>query len=220
MVVAVKICGITTEEAMEAALDGRAAYVGVVFHPTSPRAVDEDRAAELLDFIAEETRKVGLFVDPDDATLERVLTRCRLDMIQLHGHESAERIEAIRLEYGLPVMKAIPVAELADIANAVVTYGDVADWLLLDAKPPAGAERTGGNAVSFDWTLPALWRTQSSRRWPVPWMLAGGLTPENLPQAVSQSKACVVDVSSGVEDTPGHKSPEKIMAFLKAAEAL
>ncbi len=219
MAVSVKICGITTEEAMEAALDGGAAFVGVVFHPSSPRAVDEERAAELLDFISEETRKVGLFVNPDDATLDRVLSRCRLDMIQLHGFESAERIEAIRLEYGLPVMKAVAIASLSDIADAVVTYGDVADWLLLDAKPPVGSDRLGGNAVSFDWTLPALWRAQSPRHWPVPWMLAGGLTPDNVGQAISESKAQAVDVSSGVEASPGQKSPEKIAAFLKAAAA-
>ena len=220
MAVAVKICGITTEEAMEAALDGKAAFVGVVFYPPSPRAVDENRASELLDFISEETRKVGLFVDPDDATLDRVLTRCRLDLIQLHGRESAERVEAIRLEYGLPVMKAVQVSELTDIANTVTTYGDVADWLLLDAKAPAGSDRPGGNAVAFDWSLPAQWRRQSDRHWPVPWMLAGGLTPETLALAVAESKALAVDVSSGVEDAPGVKSVRKITEFLDIASRL
>lgn len=220
MAVAVKICGITTEEAMEAALDGKAAFVGVVFYPSSPRAVDEKRASELLDFISEETRKVGLFVDPDDATLDRVLTRCRLDLVQLHGCESAERIEAIRLEYALPVIKAVQVNTLADIAEAVANYGDVADWLLLDARAPVGSDRPGGNATAFDWSLPAQWCRQAGRHWPVPWMLAGGLTPQTLARAVAESKTRVVDVSSGVEDGPGVKSTRKIAEFLEIAARL
>ncbi|TAN55280.1 MAG: phosphoribosylanthranilate isomerase, partial [Magnetospirillum sp.] len=152
MAVEVKICGITDEDAMDAAIEAGADYVGLVFYPPSPRAVTPERAAELVEFAPGEVTKVGLFVDPDDATLDRVLTQLRLDLLQLHGHETPERIEAIRLEYGLPVMKVIPVATAADLA-AAEPFLAVTDRLLFDAKPPKGATLPGGNAVSFDWTI-------------------------------------------------------------------
>lgn len=208
--VEVKICGITDEEAMDAAIEAGADYVGLVFYPPSPRAVTAERAAELVEFTPAEVAKVGLFVDPDDATLDRVLTRVRLDLLQLHGGETPERIEAIRLEYGLPVMKVIAVALAGDLA-AAEPFLAVTDRLLFDAKPPKGATLPGGNAVSFDWTI------LKGRKWGVPWMLAGGLTPANVAEAVRISGAMAVDVSSGVETAPGVKDAAKIRAFIAAA---
>ncbi len=210
MAVEVKICGITDEEAMDAAIEAGADYVGLVFYPPSPRAVTAERAAELVEFTPAEILKVGLFVDPDDATLDTVLTQVRLDLLQLHGTETPERIEAIRLEYGLPVMKVISVASAEDLA-AAEPFLAVTDRLLFDAKPPQGATLPGGNAVSFDWTI------LKGRKWGVPWMLAGGLTPANVAEAVRISGAGAVDVSSGVESAPGVKDADKIRAFIKAA---
>lgn len=213
MTLDVKICGITTEEAMDAAVEHGAAFVGLVFFPPSPRFVTAERAAELVDLLPEDVAKVGLFVDPDDALLEEVLTHVRLDFVQLHGHESPERVDAIRQEFAVQVIKAIPVATAADL-DAADAYADVADWLLFDAKPPADASRPGGNAVAFDWTL------MKSRTWSLPWMLAGGLTPETVAEAVRQSGAVAVDVSSGVEDHPGVKNVAKIGAFLDIARSI
>lgn len=213
MPVDVKICGITTEEALEAAVEYGATHVGLVFFPPSPRFIAPDAAAELTEFLPEDMTKVGLFVDPDDAWLNEVLSHCRVDMIQLHGKESPERVEEIRLDFGLPVMKAISVAGPEDLASAE-SYKDSADWLLLDAKAPKGAVLPGGNAVSFDWTLLKGWKS------PLPWMLAGGLTVDNLAEAVQVSGAKVIDVSSGVEDAPGIKNPARIKAFLDRASEL
>ncbi|ARJ66828.1 N-(5'-phosphoribosyl)anthranilate isomerase [Magnetospirillum sp. ME-1] len=210
MPVEVKICGIIDEEAMDAAIEGGADYVGLVFFAKSPRNVTPDRAAELVEFTPGDVTKVGLFVDPDDATLDSVLTRVRLDLLQLHGSETPERVEAIRLEYGLPVMKVLSVSEAADL-DAAEPYLAVADRLLFDAKPPKGALLPGGNAVSFDWTILA------GRKWGLPWMLAGGLTLANVAEAIRISGAPCVDVSSGVESAPGIKDAEKINAFIKAA---
>ena len=208
--VEIKICGITSEEAMEAAVEAGADYVGLVFFPPSPRCVTPERAAELVEFLPADLVKVGLFVDPDDSTLDRVLSQVRLDLVQVHGRETPERLEQIRLEYGLPVMKVIPVSEAADLA-AADPFLAVADRLLFDAKPPKGATLPGGNAVSFDWTL------LQGRKWGLPWMLAGGLTPDNVAEAVRITGARAVDVSSGVESAPGIKDPARIRAFIKAA---
>ncbi|MDO8605534.1 MAG: phosphoribosylanthranilate isomerase [Phaeospirillum sp.] len=209
MVVEVKICGINDEDAMDAAIEAGADYVGLVFYPPSPRAVTAELAADLVEFAPDDVTKVGLFVDPDDATLDRVLTRVRLDLLQLHGHETPERIEAIRLEYGLPVMKVVSVASAEDLAQAE-PFLAVTDRLLFDAKPPKGATLPGGNAVSFDWTI------LKGRKWGVPWMLAGGLTPANVAEAIRISGARAVDVSSGVESAPGVKDADKIRAFMAA----
>ncbi|MBF0130403.1 MAG: phosphoribosylanthranilate isomerase [Alphaproteobacteria bacterium] len=213
MTIDVKICGITSEDAMEAAVENGATFVGLVFFPPSPRSVSAEQAAELLDLLPEGVVKVGLFVDPDDALLDEVLTRVRLDMVQLHGREPPERVDAIRQEFAVQVMKAIPVATAADL-DAADAYVDVADWLLFDAKPPPGADRPGGNATAFDWSL------LGGRDWPLPWMLAGGLDAGNVAEAVRRSGAGAVDVSSGVEDRPGHKNPEKIAAFLEAVHGI
>ena len=213
MILDVKICGITTEEAIDAAVEHGAAFIGLVFFARSPRCVTAERAAELLDLLPEDVIKVGLFVDPDDALLEEVLTHVRLDMVQLHGDESPARVMEIRQEFAIPVMKAILIATAADL-DAADAYCDAADWLLFDARPPDGADRPGGNAAAFDWTL------LKGRSWPLPWMLAGGLTADNVAEAARQSGAVAVDVSSGVEDRPGVKSAAKIKAFLAIAETI
>jgi phosphoribosylanthranilate isomerase len=211
--VTVKICGITDDEAMDAVVDSGADMVGLVFFPPSPRAVTPERAAELVELAPEELLKVGLFVDADDRTLDAVLTHVRLDLLQFHGHETAERIEAVRLEYGLPVMKVIPVATAVDL-DAASAFTASADRLLFDAKAPKGADRPGGNATAFDWAVLA------GRKWPLPWMLAGGLEPANVAEAIRISGAPGVDVSSGVESAPGVKDPARIRAFVKAAKGL
>ncbi|HAA92774.1 MAG TPA: phosphoribosylanthranilate isomerase [Rhodospirillaceae bacterium] len=206
-----KICGINDTAAMEAALTGGASHVGLVFYPKSPRAVSPAEASEFSALATGNAVRVGLFVDPDDAFLDQVLAAVPLDLIQLHGGESAARVAAIREATDIAVMKAISVADAADIDRAQ-EYGDVADWLMFDAKPPKTLENAlpGGNAVAFDWSLLA------GKTWPKPWMLAGGLTAENVGQAILETGPDVVDISSGVEDQPGRKNPAKIKAFLAA----
>jgi len=209
MAAEVKICGLTDAESIDAAIEAGAEYLGFVFFAKSPRAVTPAQAAELTQFI-EGVQKVGLFVDPDDALLNEVVTQVRLDLLQFHGSESPERLAEVRLEYGVPVMKVIPVAEAADL-KAAEPYLDVVDYLLFDAKPPKGADLPGGNAISFDWSILKGYKA------PVPWMLAGGLTPANVAQAVKATGAPIVDVSSGVESAPGIKDADKIRAFVTAA---
>ncbi len=209
--VKVKICGLTEEEMVDAAIDAGADFVGVVFFENSPRHVTIERANELLEFVPEEVTRVGLFVDPDNAFLDQVMNHLRLDLFQFHGRETPDRIEAVRQEYGMPVMKALGIATAADL-DAAQAYAEVADWLLFDAKAPAAADRPGGNAVSFDWSLLA------GRKWACPWMLAGGLDAGNVAEAVRLSGARAVDVSSGVERAPGVKDAEKIAAFIRAAK--
>lgn len=211
--IAVKICGLTDEADAEAAIEAGADFLGVVFFPPSPRNVSIERAQEILELVPEGIGRVGLFVDADDALIERVMNNLRLDLFQFHGHETPERIEAVRQEYGMPVMKAIGLAETADLELARA-YAQTADRLLFDAKPAPGADRPGGNAAAFSWDMLA------GRPWPVPWMLAGGLTPDNVADAIQRSGALAVDVSSGVESAPGVKDPRKIAAFIKAVRKL
>ncbi|MBI4967554.1 MAG: phosphoribosylanthranilate isomerase [Rhodospirillales bacterium] len=211
--VAVKICGLNDEDSVEAAVLGGAQMAGFVFFPKSPRAVTPERAADLIRRVPASVLTVGLFVDPDDETLARTLDATRLDLIQLHGEETPERTADIRHALGLPVMKAIAVETSADLERAEA-YLDRVDRLLFDARPPVGAPLPGGNARPFDWGL------LKGRDWPLPWMLAGGLSLDNLAQAVRESGARAVDVSSGVEDAPGRKNPEKIRAFLARAATL
>ncbi|CCG06929.1 phosphoribosylanthranilate isomerase [Pararhodospirillum photometricum] len=210
---AIKICGLTEEDGVDAAVEAGVDMIGFVFFPPSPRAVTPERAAELLDAIPYPDEggplRVGLFVDPDDETVNAVMNAVRLDLIQLHGQETPERVEALRLEFGIEVMKALPVGSAEDLA-AAQAYAGVADRLLLDAKPPAGADRPGGNAQAFDWSLLEGWEA------PLPWVLAGGLTPETVAEAIKQTKAPAVDVSSGVESAPGIKDPEHIRRFVAA----
>ncbi|HTO83073.1 MAG TPA: phosphoribosylanthranilate isomerase [Methylomirabilota bacterium] len=215
MAVRAKICGINSREALDAAVAGGASFVGFVFYPPSPRALTPAAAGELAAAVPRTVGKLGLFVDDPDERIADVLAKAPLDMLQLHGQETPARVAAIRRHFGLPVMKAVKVAGADDLA-AADGYIGVADWLLFDAKPPkemTGA-LPGGNALAFDWQLLA------GRAWPSPWMLSGGLTPENLGEAVRISGARVVDVSSGVEAAPGQKDPAKIAAFLAEAARL
>ncbi len=209
----VKICGLSERRDVEAAVRAGAGYVGFVFFPKSPRNVSIAQAADLADAVPPGVAKVALTVNADDAALDAILDRVPLDMLQLHGAESPERVSDVRARYGLPVMKAVGVAGASDLA-ALEAYGRVADQILVDAKPPEGAALPGGNGLSFDWRLIA------GRRWPVPWMLAGGLTPENVAEAVRLTGARQVDVSSGVETAPGRKDDVRIAAFLKAASGV
>ncbi len=215
MTVAAKICGVSSREAVAAAMAGGAGFVGFVFYPPSPRHVTPERAAGLAAELAPEVIKVGLFVDPDDATLEATLAAAPLDMVQLHGAESPERVAEVRRRTGLEAMKAIKVGAEADLARARA-YEGVADRLLFDAKAPAGADAAlpGGMGYAFDWRL------LKGRAWRCPWMLSGGLNAANVAQAVAASGSLAVDVSSGVEDRPGHKDPAAIAAFLAAVAAL
>jgi phosphoribosylanthranilate isomerase len=215
MSVQVKICGISTPEAMTAAVEGGAAFVGLVFYPRSPRAVTPAQAAALAALVPAGVMKTGLLVDAEDATIAAILKEVPLDLLQLHGSESPERVAAVKARFGLPVMKVVKLRQAGDL-EAVGPFLAVADRLLFDAKPPAEMTDAlpGGNALAFDWTL------LSGTTWPLPWMLAGGLTPENVARAVALSGAPAVDVSSGVEDAPGKKNPQKIRAFLAAAQAL
>lgn len=212
MSVLAKICGVNEPAAMRAAVEGGAAYVGLVFYPPSPRNVSAERARALAGLAPAPTRKVGLFVDPDDAALAAVTTQVALDLLQLHGRESPERTAQIRRDFGVPVMKAIKVATAEDVARAR-DYEPVVDLLLFDAKAP-GAALPGGTGQSFDWTLLA------GRTWSKPWMLSGGLDARNVAEAARITGAPIVDVSSGVERAPGRKDPAAIRAFLDAVKRL
>lgn len=212
MSVLAKICGVRDPEGLDAAVEHGADFIGFVFYPASPRAILPAAAAELADALPDEVTKVGLFVDPTNAELEAVLSEFRLDLLQLHGAESVARVDEIRLEFGLPVIKALGIATATDVKSALA-YEDHADWLMFDAKPTADDTRPGGLGRSFAWNLLQDWRGET------PWILAGGLTPENVAEAVNASGAGAVDVSSGVESAPGVKDPARIAAFLKAAKS-
>ncbi len=215
MAITAKICGINAAEAVTAAIEGGASHMGLNFYPPSPRYVSPTLAATLAAGTPGEVCKVGVFVDADDHTLGATLEAVDLDLLQLHGDESVERVAAVRREFGLPVMKSIRVAGVADI-EAASAFAAVADWLLFEARAPAGMldALPGGNALSFDWKLIA------GRDWPVPWMLAGGLEAGNVAEAVAVSGASTVDVSSGIEDRRGHKSPAMIKDFLTRGAGL
>lgn len=212
MTTRVKICGISTPAILDAAVAEGAGDVGLVFFPRSPRNVSADEAAALAAAAPAGVTVVGLFVDPTDEALDRVLAAGRIDLLQLHGGEEPDRVAAIKRRTGKPVMKAIKVAEPADLDDAE-RYGGIADRLLFDAKAPSTGGRfmPGGNALTFDW------RMLAGRRWPCPWMLSGGLTPETVAEAIRTSGAPGVDVSSGVETAPGVKDASRIAAFIAAA---
>lgn len=209
--VEVKICGLSTPETVDAAVRFGARYVGFVTYPKSPRHISTETMRDLGARVPKEVMRVGLFVDPDDALLDEKLATGALDLLQLHGAESAERVAAIRQRTGKPVMKAIKVAAAGDVERGIRIYAPVADRLMFDA---ADGTLPGGNAKVFDWT------TLSGRVVPLPWFLAGGLTPENVADAVHVTGARAVDVSSGVEATRGVKSIERIKAFLDRVKAL
>jgi phosphoribosylanthranilate isomerase len=207
--VTVKICGITSPEAMDAAAQAGATYGGLVFHEKSPRNLDVARARELARRMRGKLKIVNLLADPTDEMLAHVVSEVAPDFLQLHGSEPARRVAYLRAKFNIPIIKALPVADASDLA-AVSEYEDVADLLMFDAKAPKGAARPGGHGAAFDWTLLA------GRKFNKPWFLAGGLDPENVARAIALSGAEMVDVSSGVESAPGVKDPARIASFINA----
>jgi len=210
MSVLVKICGLKTPEALDVALEAGADMVGFVFFPPSPRHVGLAAAAELGRRVGARARKVALIVDADDVLLKSITDALRPDLLQLHGAETPARVQAIKARFGLPVMKAIAVEARADLA-AVKLYDTVADRLLFDARAPREATRPGGLGKPFDWHL------LEELDLAVPYMLSGGLDPDNVAAALRITSAPGVDVSSGVERAPGEKDHGKIRAFIRAA---
>jgi phosphoribosylanthranilate isomerase len=208
----VKICGLKTPEALDVALKSGADLVGFVFFAPSPRNLALAAARDLGARVKGRAGKVALSVDADDATLTAIVESLKPDMLQLHGVEPPERVTALRGHFGLPVMKAVPIAERKDLARIEV-YKTVADWLIFDARAPRDATRPGGLGTPFDWTL--LKGIDPG----IPYMLSGGLDAGNVAEALRITRAPGVDVSSGVERAPGEKDPDKIRAFIRAARA-
>jgi phosphoribosylanthranilate isomerase len=209
--VAVKICGITSPGAIDAAVDAGAVYGGLVFHANSPRNVSFEQARVLADQMRGRLKIVALIADMDDAGIETLVKTVRPDFLQLHGGESARRTAYIRGKFEVPVIKALPVAEPSDLA-AAAEYENAADMLMFDARPPKDAQRGGGHGAAFDWKI------LEGRNFTKPWFLAGGLTPENVARAISLAGAKQVDVSSGVESAPGVKDTARIRDFIAAAK--
>jgi phosphoribosylanthranilate isomerase len=207
----VKICGMRSVADVEAVARAGAAYAGFNFFPKSPRYLAPAQAREVALAAPIGLAKVALTVDADDAWLDQIVDAVPLDMLQLHGHESPARVAELRARYGLPVMKVLGVADESDLAD-LVEYSLVADQLMIDAKPPKGAKLPGGNGITFDWRLLV------GRKWLKPWMLAGGLTPQNVAEAIRLTGARQVDVASGVESAPGVKDATMISDFVKAAQ--
>lgn len=208
---AIKICGITTAEALDAAIEARADYVGFNFYAPSPRNLRLKEAAELGPRAAGRIIKVGVFVDAEDAVIADAIEAAGLEALQLHGAETPQRVAEVKNRFGLPVWKALPIAAGRDVGLAPA-YQDVADFILFDAKTPKGS-LPGGMGLAFDWSLLALYRGAT------PWGVAGGLTPANVGEAINVTNAPLVDTSSGVESAPGVKDIDKIRAFCAAARA-
>ncbi|PWR17730.1 phosphoribosylanthranilate isomerase [Zavarzinia compransoris] len=207
----VKICGLSTAETVDASVARGASHVGFVFYPRSPRNIAPAAAGNLIARLPDHVVPVALTVDADDATIAAILAEAPVKMLQAHGSESPERVADLRRRFGLPVMKAIGIADPADVARAH-DYEAVADLLLLDAKAPKKG-LPGGNGLAFDWGLIA------NEGWSRPWFLAGGLTPDTVAEAIRIAGARAVDVSSGVESAPGVKDIGLIAAFLAAARS-
>lgn len=208
--VRVKICGLTRPQDMKVVAKTGAAYVGLVFFAKSPRAVTIAQARDIALAAPSRLARVGLFVDADDVLLDAVLAEVPLEMLQLHGKETPQRMAELRARFGLPLIKAVGVSGPDDLPK-LTDYSHVADMLLVDAKPPKDAVLPGGNGLTFDWRLIA------GLSWSVPWMLAGGLNADNVANAIALTGARQVDVSSGVESAPGVKDPHRIAAFVAAA---
>ncbi len=211
MITHVKTCGLSTEKTLSAAIDAGATYVGFIFYPPSPRNISVTQAKMLTQYVGDRALKVGVFVNPDDQLLSEVLSNVDLDILQLHGNETPERTDYIRAKFSKSIMKAVPVSSQEDIALAR-TYEDIADMLLFDAKAPSAMKNAlpGGNGLAFDWELIA------GEKWNIPWMLSGGLDATNVAEAIKISGAEIVDVSSGLEKTPGKKDINKIEEFMNA----
>ncbi|MCW1430075.1 phosphoribosylanthranilate isomerase [Novosphingobium sp. JCM 18896] len=208
---AIKICGLTTPDTLEATIKARADHVGFNFFPPSPRYLAPRDAAALAARAEGRISCVGLFVDADDAAIAEAVTAARLDAIQLHGQESPERAAQLKARFGLPVWKALSVASAEDVARAQA-YAGAVDLVLFDAKTPKGT-LPGGMGLSFDWSLAAHWKG------PVAWGLAGGLNPDNVAEAIARTGAPLVDTSSGVETAPGVKDVDRIASFCLAVRA-
>ncbi|MEA2976946.1 MAG: phosphoribosylanthranilate isomerase [Alphaproteobacteria bacterium] len=210
MSVSVKICGLKSQEALDVALDSGADLVGFVFFPPSPRNLNYEAARTLGQRVRGRAGKVALTVDASDEMLAEIIAALRPDMLQLHGTETPERVAAVRARFGLPVMKALPVGEAADL-SPIPLYAKVADRLVFDARPPLDATRPGGLGKPFDWHL--LQNIDNS----IPFMLSGGLDAGNVAEALSITRAPAVDVSSGVERAPGEKDLDKIRDFVRTS---
>lgn len=210
MDIRVKVCGLRSAQDVAAVARAGAAYAGFVFFARSPRNLTPQAARELALALPEGIAKVALTVDAEDAALDALLGTVPVDVLQLHGHETPDRVADVRSRFGLPVMKAVGIADETDLP-LLDDHARAADMILVDARPPRGAALPGGNGLSFDWRLIA------GRRWPLPWMLAGGLTAANVAEAIRLTGARQVDVSSGVESAPGCKDPALIAAFVAAA---
>ncbi|SLN72828.1 phosphoribosylanthranilate isomerase [Ruegeria meonggei] len=208
--VSVKICGLTAPDHVRAATDAGARYLGFNFFPKSPRYVTPQQAAELMAHVPVGVAKVALVVNASDDLLDSITQAAPFDMLQLHGSEPVDRVRDVKERYGLPVMKVIGVADTEDLA-AIDTYSEVADQLLIDAKAPKTAVLPGGNGLAFDWRLLA-----GRKYWRKPWMLAGGLNPKNVAEAIRMTGAQQVDVASGVESAPGVKDAALMRAFIDA----
>jgi phosphoribosylanthranilate isomerase len=208
----VKICGVTRAEDVDAAVAAGVAYLGLNFFPKSPRFLTFEQAAALAERIPAQVRRVALAVNESDAFFEALTRAVPLELLQLHGSETPDRVAEVKSATGLPVMKVIGVAEAGDMAR-IADYADVADQIMVDAKPPPGAALPGGNGLTFDWRL------LEGMAWPLPWMLAGGLTPKNAAEAARRTGAPVLDVASGVEAAPGVKDAEKMRAFIAQGRA-
>lgn len=204
----VKICGLTSHEAVKAAVNAGADYVGFVFFPPSPRHVTPQQAADFSLALPADVKTVAVMVDPSDDDITFMLKDFKPDFLQLHGHETKERVKEVREKFDVPVMKAIAVRSSDDVASGV-SYSDIVDMLLFDAKAPSDSMLPGGNGLSFDWTL------LKSRKFSVPWMLSGGLNIENVRQAMRISGATCVDVSSAVESEPGIKDEGLVREFIR-----
>lgn len=213
MPVSTKICGLTTAEHANLAAFYGARWLGFVFFERSPRNLSLQEAHSLRRHLPKRAERVGVFVNAEHNFIEAAVDALDLDWVQLHGDEYPHEAQLIRDRMGVSVIKAIGVSERADLAEADA-FAPHVDAILFDAKPPKGTDLPGGNAVSFPWHI------LMGQKFTFPWLLAGGLTASNLPEAIAQSNAHAVDVSSGVEDAPGQKSGEKIEAFLRAAKAV
>ena len=209
----VKICGLSTPATLAAALDAGADMVGFVFFPASPRDIGLDQARVLAAQVGDRSRKVALTVDADDREIAAIVAALQPDLLQLHGIETPARVAAVRRTFGLPVIRAIGLRARADL-GMIPAYDAVADHLLFDARPPAGADRPGGHGEVFDWTILHGLQTRN------PWLLAGGLTPDNVVAALRETGAPGLDVSSGVERAPGVKDVDKIARFVERARSL
>ncbi|MBS1239767.1 MAG: phosphoribosylanthranilate isomerase [Proteobacteria bacterium] len=205
---AIKICGLTTPDALEAAIGARADYVGFNFYAPSPRSLRLKEAAELAPRAAGRITRVGVFVDAEDAVIADAIEAAGLEVLQLHGAETPQRVAEVKIRFGLPAWKVLPIAAGRDVGLATA-YTDAADFILFDAKTPKGA-LPGGMGLAFDWSLLALYRGAT------PWGLAGGLTPDNVAEAIRITRAPLVDTSSGVESAPGVKDAGRIAAFCAA----